>query len=480
MRSSLAAIGFSLLLGCSRELTPEQVQAELIQAASATIDQGLSHSDPWVRAESVRVIGLAENGALRGRISSALQDSEPIVRASAIDALLRQGDPAAETSTLATLTSGTREQKTVLLGLIAQNTRDPFRSEALLRAARDIDAEIRIVALDHLERIGIMPPQEDLTRLLTDGDARVVERAFSFYARARPDEALAVTMAGLRSSDADERRRAMQTAAYLDAPELWPAMRSIVANGDSAMAGAAQLALGRLGDPSVEDALRNTVLSGQGPAAARALEALSWIPSERARAQALRHKNDLRADVREAAFDVMVRLAMPMDEFATFLESSDTNLGRRALLYVQQRDPLRAAEILAATLANSEQPDLVLAATYRTSQTNDIAPLLRAARATLERLVSSPNETISALAMRLILVADSADSHRDALVGAVGDGARYSVLEASVGSESDWSGVYAAYLHDDRFFLRLAAAVGALEMGARFVPPLPGEGSAEL
>ena len=465
-----AALGLTALLwaGCAGGVG-EPTDAE---RAEETIQQGLSAESPWMRAETVRLLSSTALDAFAPQLTEALNDASPLVQTAAVEALLRRGDEDAQATALAGLLTGSPEQRMELLTLIVVSTRGAYRREAIERAARDVDARVRAAALDHLREIGGALASDQLLRMTEDEDAELADRAFRELARLHREDALELTLEGMRSSDAGERAGAMHSARHLAVPELWPAMRSYVALGDDTERNMAYLVLGHLGDPSAEVSLRQLALSADADRAAQALSALSHIPTESARAQALMQRDDPRDAVRMAALEAMAALDYPASHFEPLLSDENPRISRAAFLHLQEVDPRFAAEAFDRVLGAAEDPENVLRTLYRASELSVVDVLLSEARGRLLYLSSQPDPAVANLAARLLLRVRSPEAVA-LVVGTRGTSdARYALLEAAAAAnDPTYSSWFAEALHADLFALRLIAAIGIHRLGDRYAPP---------
>lgn len=465
----LAMAGSGVLSACGGA-TEEASPGE---RASAILEEGFAERSPWIRAETIRLVGEARLEAFRPYVQAALEDESELVRTAAVEAMLRWQDPGAQEAALAGLVGGSVAQRVELLTLIVTTTDGRFRAEALQRSLRDVSPAVRLAALDHLRHLNLQPPQSDLQRMIDGDNPTLADRAFAELVRTNRGAATAIVLRELRSSDREVRDRGLRFARHLPLPELWRPMRSYAEDGESHRRAAALVVLGHLGDPWAEEGLRQVVLGGNDETAAEALRALAHIPTDTAREQPLQHRRDARAPVRGAALDAMIELRRPPSEFLVFLSDSDATLGERAFVYLQRRDPGFAAQSFAQVLEESEDAENVVAALYRASERRDVTTLLQATQARLESLRLHADPDVSALATRLLLQVVPAAELAPEIDARTQPGASYALLEAAIAADdAAWSPLFEAALDGDYFALRLAGAVGIARLGDRFTAPL--------
>lgn len=448
------------------------------EQARQTVVEGLRSDHEWLRAETIRLIAELGTTDFRSDVEAALSDPSPVVQTAAIEALLRLGDRSVESQALARLVSGTPEQRLRLLELIVDTGRAEFRAEVLLRALRDTSGAVQRAALAHAVATETPVAFDELNRLINGTDEEVASEAFRTLVHFERVTALDLVLDLLRSNTQTERDRGLRFARHLNSANLWPLMRSLAAQSeDPDSRRRALLVLGHLGDRIAEEPLRDMVLSARDEVAAEALTALSHIDTAAARNQPLTHRSDARAPVRDAALSALIRQRRPADDFETYLDDRDPEIAERALIYMQDVDPERAAAIYSQTLRDTEEPYVVLYALYRVSLRHDIRRFLDACSNQLRAYLNQPDAALSGLAARLLLTATSPAEMEDAIVRAGTSDALYALVEASYGANGDFSSLYTDALNHDLYAVRVAAALGIVSLGDAYRPPATEEDS---
>jgi HEAT repeat protein len=468
----LAALLSHGVAGC-RSSDADVEQPSGVDVAAPVLDAAMANPEPWVRAETARLLGETGDPSVSARLQDALRDPSPLVQNASIAAMVMIGDADAATTALSRLVAGTRDQKLQLLGLLLDNENEPVRDEALRRALRDADVVVREHALDLAIERSVPLESAEVDRLIESEESIIVTVAFRLLVARDPARATRLVLTRMRDAEPRVRASGLALARHLALPELWPTLRSWSRGDDMDARTAALLALGRLGDPEAEEGLRNIVLSGTADEAAAALDAIAWIDSPQAREQAGRLRNDSRTTVRHAALEVMQRLEYPVDAFAPFLEDEDPDIGRIALVEVQSRDAEWAAALLDSTLRDSAEPARVLHALLLASLRTDLTVLLDAAGPRLAQLSASNDPVVSGLATRLLLQAAPVAEHVDRIVEQGHPESIYALIEASLTSTTNLSDVYAAAMTSDLMLLRVAGAVGALRLRTEYSPSRP-------
>lgn len=448
-------------------------EADPVTRATEQVRAALSSDREWTRAETIRLLGVIGTPEFRAPLEAALDDPSPIVQTAAVQALLQLGARAVEEPTLSRMVSGTETQRLQLLDLVASAGRGDFRAEMITRASRDVSPRVQVSALRHAMATGTRLGAAELNRLVAAEDEEVAEIAFVALAEFDRNAALDLALRWVRSGDPRERQRGMRLARHLSSPSLWPMMRSYaLQEQDTNERRFALLVLGHLGDPSAEEPLRDILLSAQPDQAAQALSALSHIPTPRARDQALVHRRDARAPVRRAALNELIRQRRPADDFVLFLEDSDPTIAEAALLHMQRSNPGRAAAIFSQALADSDDPVPTLLALYRVSLNHDIRRFLDATSNRLRHLISASDPRVAGLAARLLTRA-TAPAELLPLIGPeTSADALYAVLEATLGSEANFSDLYTSALDHDVEAIRIVASLGIVALGEAYTPPV--------
>ena len=441
--------------------------------AGENVRGGLSSEHEWLRAETVRLIGVAGIDDFSDELQGALGDGSPVVQTAAIEAMLRMGARSVEDPALSRMISGSEDQRLQLLELIVETGRAQFRNDIILRALRDLSPHVQMRALELAIQTGSELGIDELRRLIEDDDVRVAAEAFITFAHFNRSGALDLALAGMRSNESEARARALIFARHLASSSFWPTMRAYADQADDEVARQlALVVLGHLGDPIAEQPLRDILLAAEPAIAASALEALSHIPTRRAIDQPMRHRRDPRAAVRGAALAELVRQGRPTDDFEIFLDDSDAEIAERALLHMQASNPERAAQLFSRALAETDEPSAALTALYRVSLRNNIRRFLDASTEQLLSFLVSEDPAISGLAARLLVVGTSPVEMRNRLRRTGRPDAVYALIEATYDADHNFSDLYHESLEHDIHAIRIAASLGILQLGAEYAPPV--------
>lgn len=435
----------------------------------SNVQDGLTSQHEWLRAETVRLVGIVGVDDFTSEVEGALDDGSAVVQTAAIEAMLRMGERSVETPALSRMIAGSEDQRLQLLELIAETGRPQFRNDVILRALRDLDARVQVRALELAIQIGTELGLDELRRLIEDDDSDVAAQAFKTFVHFDRSGALDLALSRIRSTDTEERGRALEFTRHLASASLWPTMRAYADQDDDVNAQhLALIVLGHLGDPSAELPLRDILLGSEPALAAAALEALSHIPTQRALDQPLRHRRDPRPAVRSAALDQLIRQRRPTDDFEFFLDDSEPSISERALVHMQSETPERAAQLYDRALAETDDPAAALTALYRVSLRTDIRDFLDASSAQLLRLLSDADPAISGLAARLLVIGTSPVEMRNRLRRTGHPDALYALIEATYNGDHNFSELYTEAMEHDIHAIRIAGSLGIVALGEQY------------
>ena len=139
----------ALLWGCGDDGTIPAAEAERIRAQ---LTEALQNSDPYVRAEAVRAMGIIGSPALSDLLTQASHDKDPMVKAGAVIYLAQvQPDDSQSLLTDVVTTASPEVSRAVLRSALLHMPLGDARSEVLEIALRSEDAETRDIAM----RVGL-------------------------------------------------------------------------------------------------------------------------------------------------------------------------------------------------------------------------------------------------------------------------------------------------------------------------------------
>jgi HEAT repeat protein len=301
------------------------------------VETGLSiDDDPFVRAETARVLGLMGNSPFVDRLDSLARDDAAMVRVAAVEALMRVDPKEGQRQMMVRFNEGTESERIALVDVALKHAEPKAQRELLWRAIQDSHG--RALRL-HAFREGLMPMVD---AALKDGRRSHVEQLFvpkmaQYLDRRDPVLAGPVLELMLRLEQTDradplveelqnrgasltKRLRAARILREARAQSAEPAYRAILNRADVRNMGtrlalpeksvdkklvrAAVLGLAALGHEGVVDQAKAYMKNASVAEYIDVLEALSAHPSDAARLSLKLAMVDARAPLRHRAIEL--------------------------------------------------------------------------------------------------------------------------------------------------------------------------------
>ena len=302
----------ALLWGCGDDGTIPAAEAERIRAQ---LTEALQNSDPYVRAEAVRAMGIIGSPALSDLLTQASHDKDPMVKAGAVIYLAQvQPDDSQSLLTDVVTTASPEVSRAVLRSALLHMPLGDARSEVLEIALRSEDAETRDIAM----RVGLAgdiaqnkDPQRlnrtiipHLSRLVGHEDPLIAGLALRAMEKlGRSDRAEPLFTDAAEATGARQ-LRALHVLAEAALPKYAKRLKALSVSGDAAT-GALAVARVASGDEATLDGVRDALAGATPEATRRALRALSHCESEDAYRMIRTYREDSDPTVRATAFRQM-------------------------------------------------------------------------------------------------------------------------------------------------------------------------------
>mgnify|MGYP002632857778 CR=1 FL=1 len=367
---ALCVAGVLAGAACSDDGT---IPKEEDRAIRATFQQGLASPDPWVRAETVRAVELADSTDLAALLAPSVVDPSPLVRGAALIALSRSDVGGALGPSLEALGGDDqRLRRTLFAELLAAAPPGKLRDDLIHHGMTNADAEVRYRAMEY----GIIPRVRattdeavlrrtlypELSALVDDDDPEIAGLALRFLEeRNRLDRATPL-LETARSGTVKGRRWALKVIAATGAKRHLPAVRQI---HDAAQPGSirdeALLARLSLGDPTAVDGARVLLEGASEELVRRTVTALGNV-EEQSSVRILRAlRRDGRASVRSASFQALALTGRSdHKDFVRGLEDEEPDVRSMALRSVIRTHPTYLRAVLEKGLSTSGHPDRVV------------------------------------------------------------------------------------------------------------------------
>lgn len=190
----IALLALGLLGGCERDEITERERAQMERLKRT----GLKFKDdPYVRAETLRVLALDGDKALDAdRLELAKNDPSPMVRALALQQLAEAKHPEAEALIgVAYKRASTPNERRVLMALAVKHGSEALRSEIVRLGLKSSDTALRLIAFDVGVAPSVMRAKEDgqlaklkaellpeIGKYISAGDPVLAPRALEMFA----------------------------------------------------------------------------------------------------------------------------------------------------------------------------------------------------------------------------------------------------------------------------------------------------------
>lgn len=515
MRSFLVVtIALLVSVGCNDQDALNESEAATINTVFKT---GVGFDrDPYVRAETFRVIELIADPALAIYASEGLDDRVPMVRLSALRATLASKSPDATTAAARVFSRGSDAEKHVVLAAVAEYDDGPSRRELLGRALRSNDAGLRQLAfranvLERVDKAAAAKDQKALENNLypelgryvgLDKDPVLASLAIRKFLDLGQLDRIDPMLKAVSNQRAplETRVRAARILTHAKAKEAAPTFQALL---DEHAAVLADDSLGIPDDVVPPDLLRIAVL---GTVAAGGTEGV-----KRAQAYMNNVSEEDATEVLEAlggnqSADAAVTLKVAMQD-------SRRNVRLRAIELYQQREDADPRALISAVKGADYETQKRLASVlherfqkawvadlekqlYRTSELERTLELLRDVvtndeeaqglvvplRPILEKIQNSEEGRRAALASYLLAITSSAANEAEVAAEKLDDPTRYAYLEYLVRTNPEKHvKTFRKYLYDDLFVVRLMSAAGlwrVLGGGGQATPPAAAKGDA--
>ncbi len=475
--------------GCDDDsLRPEEIQQiDVILKTGATFEQ-----DPYVRAETLRVLEVLADPKMVGYAKSAVGDGAPMVRVAAVRALLASGDADAG-ATLLTMYSKAKEQERKLLFESAQKYADEdTKASVIERALRSKDPRLRARAFslgllaeidaaqekgdDALIRSTLKPKLGQfvegddealaaaaLERLITLGEEDRAQRFIKEFEdegaplkdRARASRVLwragakiaKPVFAKVLAPEEDTSDELGLPIKQVDEGLIRAATLGAVALGDGAFVEQAQSYLNDASEDEYIEVLEALAASGTADAAVSVKIAM----------------RDARPEVRQRAIELYGALASAKSEALINAMGQEDARARKLLAKILlTRFPAEWAQNLTFKLKSDADVDRALSLMRDVIEREDAEGIIGPLKEQLlERTKGEKSERAAAAAYLLLLNASGTQELGEVLEKSEDVHTRYVYLEYLMRERPvDSVPVFRRYFHDDLYALRLMSAAG--------------------
>ncbi|MEZ4460330.1 MAG: hypothetical protein R3E66_11505 [bacterium] len=458
------------------------------------LQTGVDHpSDPYTRAETLRVIELLNDPALDTFAKSKLKDSSPMVRVIALRALLRTGKEDLRSTVLEQFANTKDLERSATLDAVLDYGPEPLARELLARAMRSKDADIRRHAFERgmIARVDEALAQKNtkyLERTLYPELAQYVGRedpvlgaiALRKFLEVGQVERAEPIIRAFQKRDLplEERVNAAKVLVGARAKEAVPTFTEIVEKYDSVMTDdslgvpdqvvpppllrQALLGLAATGDETVVKRVQAYLNKASVSDTMEVLEALASNPSADAGVSLKIAMQDVRDPVRELAIELYQhREDADPDALSAAMIGTPYSTQRRVAEVLIQKYPEAWVKRLTLGIQRPSERDVTLRVLRDVILTKDEATKILAPLHTVLNEVA--NGTTDQAPLAAYLVAISSDPSDEAAITALDakfdDPTRYAFLEFMVRENlSPFAKLFTGLLDADSLFRLMSAA----------------------
>lgn len=479
-----------LVVSCESDEIDESVREEIKSLFKA----GVEFKDPFVRAETVRVITDLNAPEIYSLLEGLSNDPSPMVRVAVLRALIASRDEAGRSLALNGFTNGKRLERKAILEAVYEYGNAPLQAELTARALRSKDDELKRIAFEfgHLKRVDdaieagetkllertLFP---ELGRFVTEKDPRLAASALRKLIeagegeRARP---LIDMLENPKTSKADQ-KTAATILARAGVKEAQPAFLALIQRHKDALEDTslgvpdqvvapavlrwAWLGLAASGDLDAVSTANKYRVKADISTTIEVLEALSHNPSADASIALRNSMKDARAEVRQRAIELYAGRA---DADATSLNDAlvgaDHDTHVRITKVLIDRFPNDWVPMLKKRLSRTSEIDFTLRLLRGVITNKRYAGLiLKPLQAELTKLGEDANETRAQRARYLLAISDVQKAADMELVQKLDSPTLYSYLEfAAKEAPTVHKEMFRQYFYGDLFAIRLMAASG--------------------
>jgi hypothetical protein len=476
-------------IGCEDDaLRPEEVsQIDVILKTGATFEQ-----DPYVRAETLRVLEVLADPKMVGYAKSAVSDEAPMVRVAAVRALLASGDADAG-ATLLTMYSKASEQERALLFESAQRYADEdTKASVVERALRSKDPRLRARAFS----LGLLA---EIDEAKEEGDDALIRQTLKpklgRFVEGDDEELAAAALRRLiKLGEEDRAQRFIKQFEDDEAPieararasrVLWRAGARVakpvfaevlepeednsdklglpIKQVDEGLVRAATLGAVALGDGAFVEQAQAYLNDASEAEYIEVLEALAASGTADAAVSVKIAMRDARPEVRQRAIELYGTLSAASSEaLINAMNQEDARARKLIAKILLARFPAEWAQNLTFKLRSDADVDRALSLMRDVIEREDAEGIVEPLKERLLELSKGEkSERAAAAAYLLLLNASGTEELTEVLAKSEDVHTRYVYLEYLMRERPAESvPVFRRYFHDDLYALRLMSAAG--------------------
>jgi hypothetical protein len=489
-------LSFTLLVsGCENE----ELKETEIQEINKILATGTGfEDDPFVRAETLRVLELLADARLDRYARDLVEDSSPMVRVAALRALLATKNKEAERLVLADYNRASEPARLAMIEAAMEYGPESLRRELFERAINSKDLRLRAIAFEEgtLAEVNRAVRDSDQQKLkielkpklskLVDSDDFYIaaaslrklnelgygERAEPLLAKFRSEDtpvsdrthlARILRVAGIEAAKPDFVAIAETTLDDEGKEEKDKKLELPIKRIDERLVRAAVLGAVALGEERFIEAAQGYLRNASQDESIEVLEALARNTSENATVSIKIAMQDARPPVRHQAIDLYGKRAdAEAKALINALRQEDPMARRKIANILVARFPKEWSQDLRIQLKAEERKDIVLALLRDVIDREKDRAILEPISEQLNELTKDPKPQRSSTAAYLLLLSDpDNEAYRKSLEETSNVQTRYVFLEHMLRTNpKEGVPIFRRYFYDDLYAMRLISAAG--------------------
>lgn len=488
-----------LMTSCKDEVIDDAQREEIFRVLRTGVDQS---DDPYVRAETLRVLEIIADAELNRFAEPSLEDSEPMVRVAALRVLLATNHDEVRLKTLDAYGNAEGAERRAIMEAVLEYASPPLRREVTGRALRQSDPALREMAFlqgplarvddaieagktDFLNKT-LLP---ELVPYLERDEGRLAALALERFLAAGQSERIETFTRDFQNTklSVDERADAGRVLVFAGAEGAREMFETLVEDYDAAMAddslglpgktSAPELlriaVLGAVagGNTAMVDRAKNYMTNASTDETLEVLEALADNPSEDASISLRVAMQDSREDVRNRAIALYEARDDAVADALMKAQRSAPYATQRRIATVLIRDHAQTwVELLRSELKKASRRGQVLNMLRDVIvDREEVDAILLPLESDLEAVLTETGEaSTNTLAAYLLAIIRGVDLEAlDELDAQFDDETRYAFLEFQMRTRPTHSQpLFRKYFNADNYATRLMASAGLWRVAA--------------
>jgi hypothetical protein len=479
-----------LLSGCETEDFGKKERKDVDRVLRTGVEL---ESDPFVRAETLRVLEILADSDLNDFARPRVDDPSPMVRVAALRVLMKTGASDVRRMALATFNKAETAEKRAILEAAFEYGSPPMQRELTGRALRAKDDQLRRIAFENgpAQRVRDAVAKDktaylentlfpEVGRYITRRDELLAAEALDLMVEAGQTDRATPLIETVRdeSASASERREAARILAKAGIAQAAPVFEEMLEDlriddeggfvlprrRDEQLVRIATLGLVATGSEKYVPQAQAYLKDADVDESIDVLQALAQNPSEEARISLKIAMQDARTDVRYRAIELYGERkdALAADLIAS-MRGTDYESEKRAAAVLARQFPDAWSEHLSKELAQEDKREDTLTLLRDVITTDAEANVLVPLKDQLFELANSDEDELASLAgISLVRVSD--DPKVEALLRKTDDVAtRYAYLEHLLETNpAENAKFFRQNFYSDRYALRLMSGAGLL------------------